>query len=214
MSEIYYLPCDSETGGLDFKSADILTLYLCVMDESFKIVDELDLKLKPDNGRLPLAEASALKVNGINIQEHLSDPATITYSEAKVLIVNMLKKYLKKRGRYSNLKTLGQNVRFDLDFIWEYLIPKKEWESIVHYGVIDTKPIIDFLKDSGWFPKELGTLGSVVEYMNIPKRNAHTAKDDTLMCVDVYKGLLEMMRSKKTGGISQQADLISLLEAE
>lgn len=208
----FYIPFDFETGGLNEKTSDALTLYIAVMDEEFKIVDELDLKLKPD-GRLPIAEAGALKVNGINLQEHLINPDTITYSEAKKKIVSMLKKHLKKNGRYSNLRPLGQNIPFDLRFMWEHLVPKDEWDQIVHYGLIDTKPIVDFLKDVGWFPRDLGSLDSIVNFLGVPKRAFHNAKEDTLMVVDVYKKLIEIMKSKKEGG-GQTQDLIALLEAE
>jgi len=213
----YYLPFDTETGGLDPKTSDLLTFYMAVMDENFKIVDEIDLKLKPDGGRLPIAEAQALKANGINLSEHMANPATITYSEGAVRIKALLKKYLKKNGRYSNLRPMGQNVPFDLGYTFQYLIPEEEWKTIVHYVLVDTKPIVDFFKDCGWFPKELGSLGSIVEYLGVPKRSAHNAKEDTLMCIDVYKALRALMDSKKNAGASSagpQQDLISLLEME
>lgn len=206
------LPMDSETGGLDPETADMLTFYIAAMDEDFKIIEELDLKLKPDDGRIPIVEAQALKVNGINLQEHLANPATITYSEAKAQIIAFLKRHLKKSGRWSNLFPLGQNVQFDLGFIWKYLIPKPEWDALVSHKTLDTMHYTEFLKRAGWFPKELGTLATVVDYLGLPKRAAHNAKEDTLMCVDVFKALLDLMKSKKnnTGG----QDLIALLEAE
>jgi DNA polymerase III alpha subunit (gram-positive type) len=207
----YLLAFDSETGGLNPKLADILTLYMSVVDEEFRVVDEIDLKLKPDTG-MPRADAGALRVNGINIQDHLANPATITYSEGKVKILEFLRKYLKKNGRYSNLRPFGQNIQFDIDFVQEHLIPKDEWDKHVHYGKVDTKQCVDFLKDAGWFPRDLGSLGSVVDYLGLPKRAAHNAKEDTLMTIDVYKKIMEIMKSKKEGG--SQQDLISLLEAE
>lgn len=208
----YYLPFDCETGGLDPQTADVLTLYIAVMDENFNIAEELDLKLKPDNGRLPIAESQALAVNKINLKNHLEDPSTITYSEAKEKVVAMVKKYLKKKGRYSNIRPLGQNVQFDIDFVQHYLIPKSEWNNMIHYAKIDTKTIVDFLKDCAWFPRDLGTLGTVVDFLQLPKGEAHNAKADTLMTVGVYKKILDIMKSKKEGGQSQ--DLISLLELE
>lgn len=207
----YLLAFDSETGGLNPKLADILTLYMAIVDEEYKVLDEINLKLKPDSG-LPRADAGALRVNGINIQNHLADPTTVTYSEAKKAIVSFLRKHLQKKGRYSNLRPFGQNIQFDIDFVQEHLIPKDEWDSIVHYGKVDTKQCVDFLKDAGWFPKDLGSLGSVVEYLQLPKRDAHNAKEDTLMTIDVYKKIMEIMKSKKENG--SQQDLISLLEAE
>lgn len=208
----YYLPLDSETGGLDPEVADLLTIYLAVMDENFNILDELDLQLKPNDGGLPKADAGALRVNGINITQHMADSKTITYSEGKKLIVEMLKKYSKKVGKTINIRSMGHNLPFDNSFIWKYLVPKEEWNKLVHYGIIDTKSNTDFLKDAGWLPKEVGSLTSLVDFFKIPKREAHRARGDTLMCVDVYKAQLGMMKSKKESAPAQ--DLISLLESE
>ena len=203
---------DSETGGLKAKQADILTLFMAVTDEDFKVIDELDLKLKP-NDRLPIADPGALAVNKIDLQKHLADPNTVTYAEAKTKIVAFAKKYLKKRGRYSNLIVLGQNVMFDLKFIWEYIIPEEEWEGLFSYNVEDTKTASLFLKRCGWLPKDIGTLKSLVEYFNIPRREAHEAKGDVHMTIDVYREMINLMKSKKENGGASQ-DIISLLEAE
>lgn len=211
MSDSYLCCMDSETGGLDPKKTDILTLFISVATEDFKVIDELDLKLKP-NDRLPVVEQGAMDVNKIDLQKHLENPSTVTYAEAKTKIVAFAKKYLKKRGRYSNLIVLGQNVMFDLGFIWEYIISKEEWEQIFSYNVEDTKSAGLFLKRSGWIPKDTGTLKSFVEFFNIPRREAHEARCDVLMTLDVYKSMIDMMKSKKENGNSQ--DLISLLEAE
>jgi DNA polymerase III epsilon subunit-like protein len=208
----YFAPFDSETGGLSPETSDLLTFYMCVMDENFKICDELYLKLKPDGGRPPVTEAQALKINGINIRDHLADPTTITYSEGKKQLQAMLGKFSQKIGRSMNIRPLGYNVPFDENFTWKHLISREEWLQLMHYKRVDVMERVDFLKEAGWFPQDLGSLGTVVDYLQLPKRAAHNAKEDTLMCVDVYRKLLELMKSKKDGGTAQ--DLISLLEAE
>lgn len=207
----FYLAFDSETGGLDENVEDMLTWYGAIITYDWKIVDELNLKLKPDGGRLPIANADALKVNGIDLHAHLADPETITYSEAKVKILEFLKKY-RKPGRWSNITPLGHNVPFDQRFTWKHLVPFKEWNALCHYGIADTKSDCDALKRWGFLPANCGTLASLVEHFNIPKRNAHNAKEDTLMCIDVARAMESFMKSKKEGG--SQQDLISLLEAE
>ncbi len=213
MSDSYWIAFDSETGGLNPATADMLTLYMAVVDENFKVLEELDMKIKPDNGRLPIAEAGALKVNGIDIHKHLADPDTITYSEAKEKIVTMLKKYLKKRGKYSNLTPLGQNVQFDIDWLQHHILPKDEYDKLIHYGKMDTKMISDFFKACSWFPKDVGNLESIAKHLGVSLSNAHNARADTLACVEIYKKMVELMASKKEGG-GQSVDLISLLEAE
>lgn len=207
------IPLDTETGALTPEKGDLLTIYISVVDENFKILDELDLKLKPNDGRLPVTEVGAMKVNGIDLQKHMADPATITYTEAGAQIVSMLKKHLKKNGRYSNLIPMAHNANFDLSFIYYYLLPKEEWEKYCHYRIIDTSPIVWLFKDAQWWPSDLSNLGSIVDFLGIPKRQAHTAKDDVLMMVDVYRKILEIMKAKKENSGTSQ-DLISLLEAE
>jgi DNA polymerase III epsilon subunit-like protein len=208
----YFILHDKETGDLDPKKGDALTAYYAVVEcDTFRVVEELYLKLKPDGDRMPMANPDALRVNGIDLRLHMSDPETITYSEARPKIKALIAKY-REPGRYSNLRFLGHNVDFDLGFEYEYLLTKEELDKLVHYVTADTKRAVDFLKDCGWLPKSIGTLVSCVEYFNIPKRAAHNAKEDSLMTLEVYKKLVAMMEAKKSGGASQ--DLISLLEAE
>lgn len=211
MSDQYYICFDTETGGLT-PETDVLTTYMAIVGENFDIKEELDLKLKPDGGRLPIAEEQALKINGIDLRKHLEDPETITYSEAKTQIVEMLRKYLKKSGKYSNIRPMAYNANFDIGFIQKHVLPFKEWDSLINYNVVDPKVVVNFLKDSKWFPPDLGSLVSVVKHLEIPMGKAHTAKADTLAMIEVYKKILDLMNSKKDGG--QSIDLISLLEAE
>jgi hypothetical protein len=207
-----YMAFDTETGGLVPQQGDLLTCYMAIFDEDFKMLEELDLKLKPDGGAFPRADAGALRVNKIDLQAHMSDPNTKTYSEGKALVKAFLGRHHKKIGRFNNLRPLGYNVDFDIRFVQFHLLPEVEWNEFLHYGKIDPKGYVDLFKDSGWWPRDVGTLESVVDLMGIPKRPAHNAKEDTLMTVDVYKKMIELMKSKKENGSSQ--DLISLLEAE
>lgn len=211
MSQLY-LPFDSETGGLNENEADLLTVYCAIMDEDYKILEDLYLKLKPNGGRLPVAQAQALAVNKINLQAHLADPETISYEEGHDKVMAMVKRHLKKNGRFSNISPFGYNVPFDKRWLQKHLIPQNEWESTFHYKDVDVMQAVDQLKRWGWFPKTLGSLNTVVEYLGLPKRDAHNAKEDTLMTIDVDKKLMALGKAKKENGSSQ--DLISLLEAE
>ena len=77
---------------------------------------------------------------------------------------------------------------------------------------MDTSPIVSFLKEVEWLPPELGDLKSLVDYFKVEKREAHIAKNDILMTIDVYKALINLMNSKKNNNSND--DIISLLEAE
>lgn len=214
MSQLW-MPWDTETGGLNENKADLLTAFFCLIDEEYKIVDELYLKLKPDGGRTPIAEAGALAVNKIVIATHLADPETVTYSEGREKLKAMIKKHLKRNGRYSNITPMGYNCPFDTRWTQKHLLPQEDWESLLHYKMHDVMQVVDSLKKYGLFPKTLGSLASVVEYLAIPTRNAHNAKEDTMMTIDVDKKLAEFFRSLKAGsGTGPSQDLITLLEAE
>lgn len=211
MSAIY-IGYDLETGDLYPQDGDLLTGCFLALDEDFKILEELNLKLKPE-GRLPIANPKALETNKIDLKKHIEDPETITYKEGAVRLEAFLRKYLKRRGKYSNIIMMGYNIRgFDNGWLHHHLIPKKDLESIVHYKYLDVADEIDVLKRHGWLPPNLGTLGSAVEFFGIPQQTAHQAREDTLMTVNLFKKLKEFMESKKNGGNNQ--DLISLLESE
>lgn len=208
----YFLAFDLETGDLDPSQGDILTGYFALLDEDFKILDELSLKLKPE-GRLPVATGAALATNGIDIEKHLLDPETVTYGEGSKRLVAMVKKYLKKKGRYSNIIPMGYNIlTFDIPWAQYHILDKKSWDSLIHYKALDVMQHVDMLKTHGWLPPTVGNLGSMVEYFGVPKGEAHVARDDILMTVGVFLKLRELMDSKKNGGNS--SDLISLLETE
>lgn len=202
---------DLETGDLHVKGGDILTGYFGMFDKDLKLIDELSLKLKPDNG-LPKTQPGAMKVNKIDLKEHMADPETVTYSEGTKRLLDMIHKHLKKNGRYSNIIPAGFNINFDIKFIHHYLIPEEEWESLIHYKPRDVMNDIECLKFHGWVPSEIGKLEKCAEYFGVAKGTAHTARDDIFMTIAVQKKVMELMDSKKNGGAA--TDLISLLEAE
>lgn len=210
----YFLAFDTETGDLNPESGDLLTAYFAILNENFNIVEELDLQLKPNGGRIPVAAAGALKVNGINLKEHVEDPNTLTYADGAAVLTTMINKYLKKYRGKSNIIPMGYNILgFDIAWIQHHLLPKKDWNNLMHYKSTDVMCEVDFLKVCGWLPSTIGSLGTVVEHLQLPVLNAHEAKSDVLMTISVHKKLLEIMKSKENGGSTTQ-DLISMLESE
>lgn len=208
----YFLFFDLETGGLDPAKTDLLTGYFAMVDENFKILEDLSLHLKPQ-GRLPIVEAKAMSTNGIDLEQHLLSPNTITYAEGAKKLTSFIKKYLKKNGKYSNILAAGYNVAsFDIPWAQYHLIDKTTWESMIHYKCLDVMHDVDVLKRHGWLPPRVGNLKSMVEFFNLPELESHIAKNDILMTIDVFKEIRKLMESKKNGGNNQ--DLISLLEAE
>ena len=180
----------------DKKKHTITEAYFAIWDEDWNLLEDLHLLLKNDDGEV-IGEQQAFETTGINPETHLLDPDTITYTEGREKLLAMLTRHKipKKRKHYM---PAGHNILFDLNFIWEQLIEKEDWEKTVHYGKkMDTYIVCTFLQDMGILPDDLGKLTSLVEYFGIPMGKAHTARGDIEMNIDVYKAIKAMMYSKK-----------------
>lgn len=195
---MHYLWFDTETGGLNPEIHSLLTAYFAVCDKDLKMMDELYLQLKPEDLSKINVTEGAMKVNNINLEEHLKDPNTVTYEEGQKILLNFFAKH-KIKGKRKSLQPCGHNVAFDKDMIWHQLVPKDVWEKDVHYRTLDTSPVCSFLKDVNLIPQDVGSLTSLVEYFGIPMGEAHNARGDVLMNIEVYKAMRNLMKEKKEG---------------
>lgn len=202
---------DTETTGKFPKLHCPLTAYFAVCDGNQQIIDELYLQMKPDDMSRLKVEQEAMDVNKINLQEHLADPATITHSEARVKLKNFLVKN-KIKGKRKSFLPCGHNVAFDKDMVWEWIMPQDEFEEEVHYRTLDSSMITNFLKDIGFFPEEVGNLMSLVQYFNLPEKEAHTCKGDVLMNIDVYKSMKSTFTARKKDMIGSTNSLLEIIE--
>lgn len=208
---MHYLWFDTETGGTNPKLHSLLTAYFAVCDKDLNIIDELELQLKPsDASQLNLTQ-EAMEVNKINISEHLKDPNTVTYAEGRVKLKQLLLRN-KIKGKRKSYMPSGHNVAFDKEMIWEQLMPKDEFEEEVHYRTVDTSSICTFLKDVEILPEEVGNLMSLVEHFGVPKQDAHNAKRDVRMNIEVYRRMKSMMKTRKREMIGNANSLLEIVE--
>lgn len=207
MRKIKICACDVETGGLELHHS-LLTLYMCVLDDDNNVVDEIDLKLKPADHKI-VFEKEAMDVNGIDLEEHLANPETLTYEEGREKFLEFCAKH--RTGKRS-LRPAGHNIAdFDIPMIQTWLkISKEEWREIFHYRLLDTSPILTAMQDAGWLPEELGSQDSMVKYYGIKQLKSHVAKNDTLMWVGVYNAMLQSLRSTKNASASSSDELLIL----
>ena len=184
------LAFDTETGGLDPKETSLLTAYFQVFDENFNTIDSLYLKVIPNDGLIK-ANEGALKVNKINLEAHKEE--AIPYNEAKVKLTQFLAKYSTK---YDKLTPVAHNIDFDLGYLFEHLVTKKEWENYVSYRKLDTAQIANFLKLAGRLPaKQGGSLGDLAKCMNIQFDGAaHSADADTKVLVELLRSFVEAVQ--------------------
>ncbi len=206
--ETKYIAFDFETGGIDPLKSPALTGYFAALDSSLNILGELELQIRPESP-FDLIEEGAMKVNGINLEKHNLDPNTLSRAEAGSKLLSFLKEF-RGRGK-SKPRPLGHNVSFDVGFTRQ-LLTQAEWEANVHYGIACTSVMTNVLKDIGILPETLGNLGSLVKHFGVQERNAHTAKDDVLMMIDVYAKMIQMLKAGTEGSNGLSVDVLSMLE--
>lgn len=210
MSKAKYIAFDFETGGLDPQKNPILTGYFLALDSNLLPLGELDLKVKPDPKYM--VEQEALDVSGIILDKHLSDPESLSMEEAGKKLLSFLEQFGGKSKKDKDRpKPLGHNIAFDINFISQ-LIPMDAWGSKVHYSFLCTSVFTNILKDSGVLPDQVGNLESLVKYFNVQQREAHVAKNDILMTVDVYAKMTKMIKDSVGGSSGLSIDVLSMLE--
>lgn len=184
----YYLAHDSETGGIG-NDKSLLTAYFGVFDRYFNLVDELDLKLKPDDGIYKVT-GQALDINKINLVEH--DKVAMSYKEGGSALYRFLNENYKLHGQ---LTPVGHNGHFDVNMYQTHLVSRGSWEQFVSYRMIDTMTVARFLQDIRVLSPELGiSLGNLIKTLDIQVvGNPHEAKYDALATMRVYQKLKELV---------------------
>lgn len=182
-----YISLDLEAGGTELKHS-LLSAYFVILEEDLQtICGELDLKIKPDDGNY-IVRAEGLGVNGINLVEHNKD--AVTESKAGTLLYEFLNKHV-PNGTIK-LTPVGHGIEHDILFIKEHLT--KNFNKFVSYRYLDTGCIIQFLKLTEQVSRDLGgSLEELAKYFEIPIHTLHSAKDDTLLTLEILKKMRDLI---------------------
>lgn len=213
---MHYLGFDLETGGFDKYNHTITEAYFAIWDKEWNLLDELHLYLKNDNGEIH-GEEQAFKATGIDPESQLLDPTTLTYTEGRAKLIEMLAKHKipKKRTHY---RYLGQNIAyFDIPFMEAqgFLNEDQAKKAGINHNVLDTTNIVTWLKDMEMLPSNVGSISSLIEYFGLPKGTAHRAKDDVNMQKEVYIRLCNLMKDASKANLltqGQDNDLLRIVE--
>ena len=155
-----YIAFDCETGGLDPLANSLLTVYFVVFDSTFKVLGDLDLKIKPDKGGNYNVTAEALGINKIDLVKHDAEATTLTTAKAE--LYTFLQKF-NEDGK-TKLIPVGHNIAFDESFVLNNLISRGVWHKFVSYRKLDTGTILQFLKMVGKVPTHVtGSLSSILK---------------------------------------------------
>lgn len=189
MSKKRYLAFDTETGGIYPDQHSLLEIAFIVLDEKFNIIDSLVMKLKDkETNATYKVTPAALAINNINILEHNKE--SITYEQGRIKLLEFLTK-----NKEVKFTPLGHNIAFDLGFVYANLMPKEEFDKYVDYHILDTGTIGNYLKDKGVGPTgRKYSLKNWAEYfgMKVEEKDLHTALDDVILTIEVYKKMLEV----------------------
>lgn len=185
-----YLFLDNEMGGIGTQYS-LLTVYLAHFTDDLVLVDDLYLYLKPDDGIYKVC-GEAMNVNRIDLKVH--DTRAITYKEGGTKLYNFLKNNSSSANR---LVPVGHGIYGDIELIVHNLISRGSWEQWVSYRKLDTQAVCQFLKACGMFPETIsGSLESIAKYFGIvvDENDLHDAKVDTLLSVEIFKKLCQLIK--------------------
>lgn len=175
---------DVETTGVDSDRHEILEIGLLVVRQGdLKIIDELDVKVKPEH--IETAEAVALHVNGYR-EEDWKDAITLA---------DAMEQYQEKVGEAI---FLAHPLAFDLGFI-ERAFKKTGRENPMDYHQLDLFSMAwAILNKDGRLSKV--TLFEMAKYFGLePEPKPHRAIHGARIAYEILKKLLELSQEKPQG---------------
>ena len=183
-----YLFLDCEMGGRDLKFS-LLTTYLLVTDERFRVLGELSLAVKPDDG-VYIVSGQGMQVNKIDLAQH--DKVATFYKDTKPVLY----KFLKEQAGFGRLTPVGHGVKGDIAHLINSLISEGSWEQYFTYHYIDTSVFLQILRVQGKMPMDCdGSVPALAEHFGIKGPTVpqwHDAKFDTQMTMRVFQKMLSL----------------------
>jgi len=191
-----YLFWDCETTGLTPGVHGILTAYLVevgVLNGKIRVKEEheLDLSIKYTEMDMPKIDATAMKINKINLDTFVGKYTPI---EAVRAIIE-----LKERiSPIKRLKTGGHNVSFDNNHMRVlFASVGQDYDSYFHYETYDSKEAAVFLRNAGVLSPENLRLIDLRTHFNIDMSDvggeAHEAKYDVYQSIRVMECMNEIV---------------------
>lgn len=184
-----YAIIDTETGGLNPVNNSLLTIaVVMVKDGVVEFKEEWSVKHDTYN-----VTPYAMKVNKINLVDH--DGKAIS----SAIVSNKIKIKTREIFGIDKPNVIGHNINFDLGFIFNQIMSKKEWEMLFSYRNIDTAGIARFLIDSGKISSYKADLGTLMEYFNVGMDSdeaRHTAMYDAECTWEVYNHMVNLIQDK------------------
>ena len=183
-----YLALDTEDGGIG-DDLSILTLGMVFLNDQLEKVEEVHLKLIPDN-KIYHVTASGMSVNKIDLVQ--LEKEGISYRDAGTKIYKLLSLYYTKSSR---ITVVGKGIHGDLSKIWKHLIRRDSWETFCAYSPIEISSVVKFLVVIGKLPHDMpDSLEGMGEYFGLDTSEIHDALFDARLTAQVWIQLIYLMR--------------------
>lgn len=174
---------DVETGGLNPRTDALLEIGMKFMDVIGRIDDaHLRIPVQAEGRRVT---EEALKVNKIDMIEHAKTARS--RKEAAEITLAWIENHLHQTPD-TRLRLAGHNVDFDREFLNE-LLSTEVVDTLFSHRHLDTASILQFFADRGTIPDKATSLEGAANYFGL-EPVAHTALDDVLTTIDIYRILL------------------------
>lgn len=187
-----YLFIDTETGGLT-TDYSLLTVSAIIADKDFNFVcggtvdDTLYLEIRHDTY---VVTPEALSINKLDLIHHSA--CGLKPDQARDKFAAFLSQAYQRCGR-NKLVPAGHNVAYDLDFIWQHLMPKNDWKKFCTYPALDTAIIARFLNAVHILDAQF-KLTDVCAAFGVAIENAHHAEADNKATLALARQYAAMMR--------------------
>ena len=180
---------DTETTGLDPVKNEVFQ-FGCIIEVSGKIVDEMNIKLRPTDFSNVTEEA--LRITGKTVEELKTYPPA---AEGYRSLMSTLGKHVDKYNKMDKMVWVGQNARFDIEFTRQLFKRQgdKYFGSWFESQPIDLISIARFCKIAGLINPENSQLGSICKALGV-ELNAHDALDDVKATREAMYKLMEFLK--------------------
>ena len=173
---------DTETGGLDPKHHEILTVALVDWRDG-QIGDTVEWKVK---ARPEFVSPQALAVNGIDLAEHNAQALD------QKIVVREITAWCRAHWLSGERVRLGgHNVAFDVGFLSHMIGPL--YYRAFHHRPVCTMNMLPLLWHAGIIPNDVGKLTEACAAFGVPlpAAEAHTALGDALASARLYTAMLK-----------------------
>ncbi|MEP7318648.1 MAG: 3'-5' exonuclease [Panacibacter sp.] len=195
---------DTETGGLDPSKNSLLSLALVVWQE-FEIVGSKEILI---NDGLLNSTPQALKINGINLEEHKKNafhPKEVLKEFDDFLNFHFLSN--------EKITLAGHNINFDVNFLKYFLLENNySYFKRFSHRYVDTATILYYLYLSGKIKQKAISSQEAFDLFGISVEGRHTALGDAIATAKLFTILLRIISKNARVKATEQEQMPNLFD--